>query len=268
MTENTPGHEPQPDGQRPPYQPAPSYPPQGPGGAGQNRGPGQNPAPSYAQPGMPQPYPQAPYQQPGKQGNGFGVAALVLGILALVSSFIPFLGVVAFILGPLAILFGILGLVLRKQAPKGTSITGMILGGVGILVAVVVTMLTAVFVAQVGSAYESARAESSKSQEAESSAQPSSSAVAGGKVEFIATTNKGEADATYSVGGDSAQKKFSGEFKANGTMDPTFDIATLVVLGDPLTDGQTVSCEIKVDGKTVKKQSGSTAVSCTITSNH
>src|SRR5690606_20806458 len=57
-------------------------------------------------------YPPAPAPQPApKQGNGFGVTALVLGIIALVLGFIPIINFVAFVLAPLAIIFAIVGLV-------------------------------------------------------------------------------------------------------------------------------------------------------------
>ncbi|OFI37398.1 hypothetical protein BIU82_10065 [Arthrobacter sp. SW1] len=104
---------------------------------------------------MTQPTYQAPQFAPQpepKRGNGFGVAALVLGIVAIVASFIPVLGTVAFILGPLAVLFGLLGIFLRKGTPRGTSITGIILGALSIVIAIIVTVMTAAFVGAVDDA--------------------------------------------------------------------------------------------------------------------
>ena len=61
-----------------------------------------------------------------KKKSGFGVAALVLGIIGIVLSFIPFINNIAFILGVLAIIFGIV--CLCKKASKGFAIAGLVLG--------------------------------------------------------------------------------------------------------------------------------------------
>ena len=96
-------------GQQPPYgQPPPSY--------GQQPDYGQSPA--YGQPG----YGQPPVRQ---GGNGLAVAALVLGILALVS-FLTILGGIG--LGLIAV---ILGFIARSKAKQGTgSGTGLAVGGI------------------------------------------------------------------------------------------------------------------------------------------
>jgi hypothetical protein len=85
---------------------------------------------------------------PPKTGNGFGVAALVLGIIAVVIAFIPLLGVGSFILGALAVVLGIVGL-RKKGQPRGTSIAGLILGGLSLVIAGIVTAMTMAFVGAV-----------------------------------------------------------------------------------------------------------------------
>ena len=55
-------------------------------------------------------------------GKGMGVAALVLGILGVVCSFIPCFGIFAICFGVLAIIFGAIGL---SQAKKGNGSQGM-----------------------------------------------------------------------------------------------------------------------------------------------
>lgn len=47
-----------------------------------------------------------PPQPPVAPKNGFGIAALVLGIIALLFAWIPFVGFIGFVLGVLAIVFG------------------------------------------------------------------------------------------------------------------------------------------------------------------
>lgn len=59
-------------------------------------------------------------------GQGMSVAALVLGILGLITAFIPCFGFFALIFGVLAIIFGAVGL---KQAKKGNGKTGMPMAG-------------------------------------------------------------------------------------------------------------------------------------------
>ncbi len=64
---------------------------------------------------------QVVYAQP--QGNGLAVTALVLGIIGLVFSMVPFL---PYPLAILAIIFGFIGL--KKQVKKGLAITGIVTG--------------------------------------------------------------------------------------------------------------------------------------------
>lgn len=87
--------------------------------------------------------PAVPEQQPTgpgvarPAGSGLAVAGLVVGIIALLFSFIPIIGVIAWILGPLAVVFGAVGISrANKGAPgKGMAIAGLILGIVSLLIA-------------------------------------------------------------------------------------------------------------------------------------
>jgi hypothetical protein len=93
-------------------------------------------------PNMVQPSPVAP--APAQQrGNGFAVTSLVLGIIGVAIGWLLWLGL---ILGPLAIIFGVVGLVKSKttNAGKGLSIVGIVTGAVAI---VIVVLITAFFVA-------------------------------------------------------------------------------------------------------------------------
>ena len=98
-------------------------------------------APPPQHPAEPAPYGAAspapgPYgQQPVQARNGFGTAALVLGILALVSSITVVGGI---LLGLVAIVFGALGRgrAKRGEATNGSSATaGLVLGIVALVVA-------------------------------------------------------------------------------------------------------------------------------------
>jgi hypothetical protein len=89
----------------------------------------------------------APMQQPApvKQGNGFGVTALVLGLVGLiVFSWIP--GVNLFTALPIAILAVVFGIVALAKAGsrggkgKGTGGTGLVTGLLAIVVAIAVNV--------------------------------------------------------------------------------------------------------------------------------
>lgn len=125
-----------PHGQDPYGQPA-SAPPYGQQGYEQ---------PQYAPQGYPQQgYPQqAPYGSGpggGRQRNGYGIAAIVLGILAILTALPIF---------PLGLLFALIGIVLgflarsrakRGEASKGLATTGLVLSLFGLLASLAVGAL-------------------------------------------------------------------------------------------------------------------------------
>lgn len=129
MTE-PPAHEPSP-------QPTSDQPPGAPGAYG---------APS-ASPYAAGPYPGA-YAAGGPAGpprNGMGVAALILGIIALLAFWTIFLGIV---LGLLALIFGIAG---RRRAARreatngGAALAGAILGGIALAASLLFLALVGAF---------------------------------------------------------------------------------------------------------------------------
>jgi hypothetical protein len=70
-----------------------------------------------------------------KRGNGLGVASMVVGIVAILGAWIPLLNFFSVILGVIALGLSIGGvLVSRKGRPKGTSIAGLVLAIVTILI--------------------------------------------------------------------------------------------------------------------------------------
>lgn len=61
-----------------------------------------------------------------KNSSGLATAGMVLGIIGVVLSFIPIINNIAFFIGILALIFGIIGIV--KKAEKGKAIAGIVLG--------------------------------------------------------------------------------------------------------------------------------------------
>lgn len=108
-----------------------------------NPGPGQ--PPSYGQPAAPygqtwQPGGPAGYPRP--MANGLGVAALVIGVIALPFSLL----VVGGLFGVLAIILGFLarGRVKRGEANNpGVALAGILTGGLAVLIAIALVLVLA-----------------------------------------------------------------------------------------------------------------------------
>lgn len=112
----------------------------------------------YGQPAAPYAGGASPYGGGyGGQGeqprNGMGVAALVVGIVALLFSWFPGAG----LLGVVAIILGIVGLSrVRKRLAtnRGTSIAGIVLGAVATVVGILILILTVFVFQQAGTAVQ------------------------------------------------------------------------------------------------------------------
>jgi uncharacterized protein DUF4190 len=87
-----------------------------------------------------QPQPRQP-AYPVQPSSGLAVASLVLGIVGLVFSFIPFIGVIAWPMVILGIVFGGIALNKANQAPasssKGMAIAGLVCSIVGLAICVI-----------------------------------------------------------------------------------------------------------------------------------
>lgn len=64
---------------------------------------------------------------------GWATTAMVLGIIGVVMSFIPIVGLIAFVLCPLAIIFGVLS---RRSSQSGQATAGLVCGLVGLCVSI------------------------------------------------------------------------------------------------------------------------------------
>lgn len=70
--------------------------------------------------------------------NGAGTAALVLGILAVVLAWIPFLGFASYALALVGLILGVLGL---RRLPRGSAIAGTALSAVGLVSVILATVV-------------------------------------------------------------------------------------------------------------------------------
>ena len=86
----------------------------------------------------------APRLPPARRATGgLSLAALVVGILAMVMAVIPVVSFIAFVPAIAAAVLGLIALI-RHAAGRGRALTGLILGAVALVVAVVVSLVTIV----------------------------------------------------------------------------------------------------------------------------
>ena len=119
-----------------PGPPQPFDPPSGSQPVGQPYG--SQPFPGQEQQYGQQGYGQQPYGQPpaGQRRNGLGVAALVLGVLAVLTCFTVVIG---FVLGLLAIVFGVIGRGRARRGEadnRGVATAGLVLGAIGLVLSI------------------------------------------------------------------------------------------------------------------------------------
>ena len=110
---------------RPPY---PPQPPQGPGGD-------YPPQPGY------QPQPGYPAARPRR--NGMGTTALVIGVVALTLVLLLLFSPLGALLGLVAVLFGILGLMRANRGEadnRGQAVAGLVTGGIALLLGIFFTI--------------------------------------------------------------------------------------------------------------------------------
>ncbi|WJL96279.1 DUF4190 domain-containing protein [Microbacterium sp. ET2] len=103
------------------------------------------PLPPYAQPGIA--YPGGPSSPggPDTRPKVLAIIALVASIVGLLIAFIPFLGWLSAPILLAALVMAIIALALKSQGGKGLSITALIISVVGGIMAIVVTVVAALF---------------------------------------------------------------------------------------------------------------------------
>ncbi|WP_052663655.1 DUF308 domain-containing protein [Psychromicrobium lacuslunae] len=241
-----------------PYQPAPGNQPAGYPQQGQNAYPqsgqqsGQYP---YQQANYRGGYPSAGYQPapPSGAGNALGIVALVLGIIALALSWIPFVGLISVLLGLAALICGGIALA-RKGAAKVMPAIGASLGLVAMVVAIVVTIVTTI---AIGNAVQ-------QSVDLPSGFPTSLPTELNKEHSFkLVVSSDVAAEISYSAANESESKiPVNGSWEKAIAGKSVLGLATISVSAKEYTGNGKLSCEIFVDGQSVDKKSGVDYVSC------
>lgn len=94
------------------------------------------------------PQSQPQYAAPASSGglNGLGLASLIIGIVALGVSWLPFVGLIGIVVGIVGIVLGILGMALGKyRGRRVLAIVGTVVSGLGLLLSFVLPWITGTF---------------------------------------------------------------------------------------------------------------------------
>jgi hypothetical protein len=231
-------------------------------------------------PGRTDPLP--PYVPPAgdgqpRRGNGVGLAALIVGIVALLLAFLPIGSFVAFLPALAAIALGIVGLTLAGRS-RGTSVAGLVLGGVALIVAIVISVISVIgLVGRTAGRLQSdfpaplpseVTATASPSLGPSSTASPGISLAPGAHTVVYTIRGSGTATVNYGTfaGGDSsssAGRKLALPFRKTVAIHTTAgdSFASFTVGATQLDPADPVSCTITVDGHVVSsKKSDSTTL--------
>lgn len=189
---------------------------------------------------LPTPRPAFPPGPAGSTGNGIATAALVCGLIAVVLAWMPFVVVAGLVLAVLALVFGVQGL--RRSnvtsAGRGKSIAGIVLGAVGVGLAVLGTILTVVVFREVRAFLDAAPHES----------EVVDCSVADGVARVSGTlTNRSDDPAEFSIFvtvRTAERTTEAGEAREIGTLDPE---ATTEWQVTTLVERSAESCTANVD---------------------
>lgn len=140
--------------------------------------------------------------QPAPPGQGLAIAALVLGILALLSTWIPLVGLFLLVLSLAAVVLGIVALVQVSRGRargRGLAIAGIILGLLSVVVSVLVHVIAYRFIGAVVSDVSSSLSSSYTSGTADPTAPGSDATSASGAQVSLGTPSTSSAMSSVPV---------------------------------------------------------------------
>ncbi|WP_295780170.1 MmpS family transport accessory protein, partial [uncultured Microbacterium sp.] len=206
----------------------------------------------------------APVASPVKQKNGVGLAALIVGAVAIVFAIIPFISFIAWLPALAAIVLGIVGLVLKNRA-RGFAWVGLALGVVAWILSIIVSAASLFGVAgAVSESLENATIAPVAPTEivAGDDASPEAAPVAGGNLVYEVTSDAATvSNVTYLTAdatGSSTQQEadvaapWTTEFAVDDSGMFDFSVFSLVAQADQ--SATTVSCKITFNGEVISEQ--------------
>lgn len=230
--------------QQPPYGQQPQgHPPYGapPFHYEQQYGPVQQYGQGQPYAGGPQ-YGGPPFRQfgpPPVRNHGLTIAAMVLGIIGVALAWIPFIGTIGFLPGAVGLVLGIVALV-RRLPSRGLAITGVVTGGVAVLMAGSAIMLWASLFFSFG--HESAQSTT--------------------QATLISESQEGPARVTYLRDREQlSSTTFTGrrEYRAAEADEDGSTFTVIVRSQDPSAE---VGCRIRAHGETLVSRGGIGMVQC------
>lgn len=162
------------------------------------------------------------------QPMGLAIAALAIGAISFLEASVPVIGILSFLAGPLAIVFGVMAL--RKKQKKALAIAGIVLGAAGMVIAGIVTVMVAYFANQI---------------------------VGTHTVRYVVTAD-GPAEVAYFNGTETVTEEINGDWQKT----VSFTGLPYASLSVDSAGTATLGCDISMDGSSATSNTGTGEVSC------
>jgi hypothetical protein len=162
------------------------------------------------------------------QPMGLAIAALVIGAISFLEASVPVIGVLSFLAGPLAIVFG--AIALRKKQKKALAIAGIVLGAAGMVIAAIVTVMVAYFANQI---------------------------IGTHTVRYVVTSD-GPAAVAYFNGTETVREEINGDWQK----EVSFTGLPYASVSVDSAGTATLGCRVSMDGSSASTNTGTGQVSC------
>lgn len=216
------------------------------------------------------PMPPQPMAAPVPYKNGLGTAGFVLGLVGLIFAFIPLIGIIAWPLTILGLIFGIVGTLRanRGQASnKGMAITAVVLSAIGLVICVI---WTAAFGKVVNDAANSLPTAPAPPAVADAGSQPAAAAPTGQATAkhtvVLEVTTAAKSNVQWSSGFTTNSQEVLEKGKTWNQTLTMDDLAFTSVTVTPVefkVGSKDNTCKITVDGKIVVEHHNSVGALCT-----
>ncbi len=205
---------------------------------------------------------------PSQPKNGLGTAGFVLGLVGLIFAFIPLIGIIAWPMTILGLIFGIVGTMRasRGQASnKGLAITAVVLSAIGLVICFVWTLA---FGKAVSDTANGLPAPAAPAAVADAGAAPAASTAAapGKHTVVLEVTTAAKSNVQWNSGFTANSQEVLEKGKSwhqTLSMDDLAFTSVSVTPVDFKLGSKDNTCKITVDGKTVVEQANSVGAFCT-----